>query len=44
MMGLGVLMSPADYVIWFVITILWVVAILVFGILMAIGTKVRHRK
>ena len=37
-------MSPADYVIWFVITILWVVAILVFGILMAIGTKVRHRK
>lgn len=37
-------MSPAGYVIWFVTTIVWVVAILVLGILMATGTKIRHRK
>lgn len=44
MMEPGALMTPADYVIWFVITIVWVVAILVVGILMATGTKIRHRK
>lgn len=36
-------MSATGYVIWFVTTIVWVVAILVFGILMATGTKIRHR-
>jgi hypothetical protein len=44
MMEIGALMSPAGYVIWFVTTIVWVVAILVVGILMATGTKIRHRK